>query len=815
MVQDIVIVLLHTIIIDIAFFCCIYIFGNRKQIIQYLKKNWLIIILVFGFTFWVLSIIFSCLGIKDDSENQKYFSVEALYSCYIAIVIGAITLYFTVFSFTKPKKMAFVDYEKYVLNNCSRILHGTIGISLFVNTLIIFLNYQNLFFRLALFESIFYLIILLIYSIFELNCLENEEKATEIFVKSICSKIKYNKKLLSKCKKNFYKNKNNTNSSINIRQYALNLFKSYLIPCFGNTSFIIAFNKTDEIIKRVLPELDEIEYEQYLYDFSSDTIDIYSWYADDYLKTQIQNSIKISLIKNEMDEIIKVNLVRILKNHESTSQESLEKTITTAASLYEIWFKLYKMLFEYDRDLKYSDILKGVEPLSFGIMIFNRTGKKVTDSYIELYKHYIYNAYQLVIFVLHNYNYLTFRSFLQDYMYTIQFIKHKSEFDKIISLQNFYLIVIGTYIANLIQEDRITSKYKAFLTVLLKDVDFIKITYDSFIYTEPLSLTGVHFVEKDFHYYFLLMLIYALSFERKENRESALKEIFKKIQASKNESHIYESLLHTLNEMADITDELDNKCKKLICEVLETKVDDINKFKYLELKKLVDEEIDNKLPLYINKDIDSFYDYFNYCGIVSEEKIEKSFMPIRIPTGFAFFHSANYIFGKTSFDIFGVMDQFNIIERFLYHAYIVEAEKKFIKNLDELLEDVDNSNNITLLIPIELHSYFYTLKNIKYEGKSIIYNNRKITLLPDRDLKDFIIVQERLKDSIFVKNLNIDIKSRILDEDEKHNKIDVKIPINPEFYIDINSNMTVYSLIGISDDPELNNGLIKITRNGD
>lgn len=813
MFQNIIKVLLHTIIIDFAFALCIYIFGNRKRIMHYVKKNWFILILAFSFTFWMLSIIFSCLEIKDDSENQHYFSVETLYSCYVAIVIGAITLYFTVFSFTKPKKMAFVDYEKYVLNNCSRILHGSIGISLFVNTLILFLNYENLFFRLALFESIFYVIILLVYSIFELNCLENEEKATKIFVKSICSKIKQNKKHLTKGRKNFYKNKNNTNLSINIRQYALNLFKSYLIPCFEETSPIIAFDKADDIIKKEFPNSED--YKQYLYDFTSNTIDIFAWYADTYLKSQIQNSIKISLIKIEMDEIIKKNLIRILKNHDSTTQRDLEKIITTAASLYEIWFNLYKMLFEFDRELKYSDILKGVEPLSFGIMIFNQSGISVTDNYIQLYQNYIYNAYQLVIFVLHNYNYLTFRNFLQDYMYTVQFIKHQPKFRSIVSLQNFYLIVIGTYIANLIQEDRITSKYKAFLTVLLKDVDSIKITYDSFIYTEPLSLTGVHFVKKDFHYYFLLMLIYALSIEGEENRKSALNEIFGKIQLPQNESHIYESLLHTLNEMVDITDELDNKCKELICEVLETKVDDIKKFKYLELKKLVDEEIDNKLPLYINKDIDSFYDYFHYCGTVSEEKIEKSFMPIRIPTGFAFFHSANYIFGKTGFDIFGVMDQFNIIERFLYHAYIVEAEKKFIKNLDELLEDVDNSNNITLLIPIELHSYFYTLKNIKYEGKSIIYNNRKITLLPDRDLKDFIIVQERLKDSIFVKNLNIDIKSRILEEDEKHSKIDVKIPINPEFYIDINSNMTVYSLIGISDDPELNNGLIKITRNGD
>ena len=808
MFQAVAKVLLHTIIIDIAFFCCIYIFGNRKQIIQYFKKNWLIIILGFGFTFWVLSIVFACLGIKNDSKNQSSFSVETLYSCYVTIVIGAITLYFTVFSFTKPKKMAFVDYEKYVLNNCSRILHGSIGISLFVNTLIIFLNYENLFFRLALFESIFYVIILLVFSIFELNCLENERRASEIFIKSICYKIRCNNKIINKKSKKTDTPKKN--KVINVREYARNLFTAYLIPCFEETSIIIAFDKVDEIIKKEFPDCEE--YNQNLYDFSSNTIDIYTWYADTYLKSQIQNSIKISLIKNEMDEIIKKNLVRILKNHDSTTQIELEKTITTAASLYEIWFKLYKMLFEYDRDLKYSDILKGVEPLSFGIMIFNQSGIEVTDNYIELYQSYIYNAYQLVIFVLHNYNYLTFRNFLQDYMYTVQFIKHQPKFEKIVSLHNFYLIVIGTYIANLLQEDRITYKYRAFLTVLLKDVDFIKITYDSFIYTEPLSLTGVHFVEKDFHYYFLLMLIYALSFERKENRESALKEIFKKIQLPKNESHIYESLLHTLNEMVDIADEVDIESKELICKQLETKFEDVNKYEYLDLKKRVDKELDNKLSLYITNDINSFYDFFNYCGTVSQENIGKSFMPIRIPTGFAFYHSANYILGKTGFDIFGVMDQFNIIERFLYHAYVIEAEKKFIKNLDELLEDVRGLNTITLLIPIELHSYFYTLKNIKYEGKAIIYNNCKIILQPDRYLKDFIIIQERLNDSIFVKELDIDIKTRILVEDKEHRKIDVKIPVNPEFYININSNMTVYSLIGISDDPELNNELIIIKK---
>ena len=151
------------------------------------------------------------------------------------------------------------------------------------------------------------------------------------------------------------------------------------------------------------------------------------------------------------------------------------------------------------------------------------------------------------------------------------------------------------------------------------------------------------------------------------------------------------------------------------------------------------------------------------------------------------------------------MDQFSIVNSFIYHAYIVQSEKKYIKSLDELLEDIKELDTITLLIPIELHSYFYTLRNIKYEGKSIIYNKHKITLQSDRNLKDFILVQEQLKKSVYVKKLEIDARTRILIEDREHGSIDVKIPIEPEFYLDVNSTMTVYSLIGISDDPDLNN----------
>lgn len=749
-----------------------------------------------------MSIIFSFWGIGNDTQDRDYFSSDTLFSCYIAILIGALTLYFTIFAFIKPKRMAFANYEKYVLNSTSKILYTTIGISVFINTVSLFFNYKNFFFRLALFESIVYIIVSLIFSIFELNTLENEEKASEIFVKFICSKIQQEKKY--KIKKNS-NNKKQADISPNVRQYALNLFKNYIVPCFGKTSFIIAFNNTDGIIKKILPELSAEEYKQYLYDFSSNTIDIYSWYADTYLKTQIKNNIKISLIKNEMDEIIKINLVRILKNHDLNSHKDLEKTITTVSSLYEIWFKLYKMLFEYDGDLKYSDILKGIEPLSFGIMIYNQTGKELTDNYIELYRNYIYNAYQLVIFVLHNYNYLTFRNFLQDYIYTIQFIKHNLELRSIIEFQNYYLIVIGTYIANLIQEERIDIKYKIFLTRLIKEVDYIKITYDSFVYTEPLSLTGIHPVKKDFRYYFLLMLIYAVSSEKEDQKNTSLKEIIRKIDLANNEKHVYESLLNTLYEISDTTDIIEKQCRELILQNFSNKVGDIKKIEFYELKKIVTRELDNKLSKYITNDINLFYSYFRFCNIISKDIIEQNLLPIIVPKGFSFCHSGSYIVGKTSFDIFGVMDQFSIVNSFIYHAYIVQSEKKYIKSLDELLEDIKELDTITLLIPIELHSYFYTLRNIKYEGKSIIYNKHKITLQSDRNLKDFILVQEQLKKSVYVKKLEIDARTRILIEDREHGSIDVKIPIEPEFYLDVNSTMTVYSLIGISDDPDLNN----------
>ena len=226
MFHNIVTVLLHTIIIDYIFFFCAYIFGNRKKIRQNLKRNWFIVFLFFLVTIWGMSIIFSFWGIGNDTQDRDYFSSDTLFSCYIAILIGALTLYFTIFAFIKPKRMAFANYEKYVLNSTSKILYTTIGISVFINTVSLFFNYKNFFFRLALFESIVYIIVSLIFSIFELNTLENEEKASEIFVKFICSKIQQEKKY--KIKKNS-NNKKQADISPNVRQYALNLFKNYIV----------------------------------------------------------------------------------------------------------------------------------------------------------------------------------------------------------------------------------------------------------------------------------------------------------------------------------------------------------------------------------------------------------------------------------------------------------------------------------------------------------------------------------------------------------------------------------------------------------
>ena len=71
-----------------------------------------------------------------------------------------------------------------------------------------------------------------------------------------------------------------------------------------------------------------------------------------------------------------------------------------------------------------------------------------------------------------------------------------------------------------------------------------------------------------------------------------------------------------------------------------------------------------------------------------------------------------------------------------------------------------------------------------------------------------------LHNSIYIRNLKIDLSKKELIKDKDNCKIDVKIPIEPQFFIDINSSMVVYSLIGIQDNTDYYNDLIKITKNG-
>ena len=323
MFQSIIKVLLYTIIIDFAFSCCIYIFGNRKQIIQYLKKNWFILILAFGFSFWMLSIIFSCLGIKDDSENQQYFSIETLYSCYVAIVIGAITLYFTVFSFTKPKKMALSNYVKYLIEPNDKILYFSILPIFIINTLLIFFNKDNTFYRIALVDSIFMILIYLINGIYKFSYLENNQIASEIFVKKVCNEIK----------------KENTKQHFD-DNIVINLFYEYLNPCFPGNSFNVAFQDYESIINKIVKEE---ERSQMVLDFTSKSISVFKDFNENQLKTIMVNEVKANQIVYVMKRIIDSNIKFILKNYNNNQEKYFEEILTTCSKLYEIWFSLYKI----------------------------------------------------------------------------------------------------------------------------------------------------------------------------------------------------------------------------------------------------------------------------------------------------------------------------------------------------------------------------------------------------------------------------------------------------------------------------------------
>lgn len=774
MFQSIIKVLLYTIIIDFAFSCCIYIFGNRKQIIQYLKKNWFILILAFGFSFWMLSIIFSCLGIKDDSESQKYFSVEALYSCYVTIVIGAITVYFTVFSFIKPKKMTLSNYVKYLIEPNDKILYFSMIPMFIINTISIFLNINNAFYRIALVDSIFTILAYLTNGIYKFSYIENIQIASKIFVTKVCTEIK--------------KEKLNKKYDDNI---VVNLFNEYLNPCFPENSFNVAFQDYESIINKIVKKE---ERSQMVLDFTSKSISVFKDFNENQLKTIMVNEVKANQIVYVMKRIIDSNIKFILKKYNNNQENYFEEILTTCSKLYEIWFSLYRELIctGYN-NLRYSMLLEGVELLSYGLIFIENDNKSISKKYEELFKYVIFKSYEICILVLHQADFGTFRNFLQDYIRITQFMTYKDSCYDLIRYQNYYLIVIGTYIANLFEEKSINEEYLRFLPLITEEVNAIEIGLQTVLYTKLLDLTGFHDNPKTFLYYLILLIIYSLSKTQNNEKETWLNKVISKIKIIGKEYNIYSTILNIIDEnfgeYNNYKDEIDILKDKLT--ILKNKYDDSQK--KIVLGKLKQTIKTNQMQEYIKNDLNRYNEHFSYCEIYRNEPYKK----ILLPKGFSFEHSGKYIIGESSNDIFGIYDHFRIIDAFIYNEYINQSIITNVSTLDEIITNTED-NEITLICAIKYHMYIHTLKNIQYEGPNCIkYNDKVIHLIFDRNLTDYIIIQNNLKNSIFMQTISeSSLVSKLETEDTTS---DVVIPYEPCFYINTKSDIRVYSIIGVKD----------------
>lgn len=774
MFQSIIKVLLHTIIIDFAFALCIYIFGNRKRIIQYVKKNWFILILAFCFTFWMLSIIFSCLGIKDDSENQQYFSIETLYSCYVAIVIGAITLYFTVFSFIKPKKMTLSNYVKYLIEPNDKILYFSMIPMFVINTISIFLNINNAFYRIALVDSIFTILAYLTNGIYKFSYIENIQIASKIFVTKVCTEIK--------------KEKLNKKYDDNI---VVNLFNEYLNPCFPENSFNVAFQDYESIINQYLKQDDK---SKMILDFTSKSISVFKDFSEKQIKTIMVNEVKANQIVYVMDRIIDSNIKFIFQNYKKNQENYFEIILTTCLQLYEIWFSLYReLIFTGYNNLQYSMLLEGVEPLSYGLIFIENDNKSISKKYEELFKYVIFKSYEICILVLHQADFGAFRNFLQDYIRITQFMTYKDSCYDLIRYQNYYLIVIGTYIANLFEEKRISGEYLRFLPFILEEVNAIEIGLQTVLYTKLLELTGFHDEPKTFLYYLILLIIYSLSRVQNSKKEKWLDKVISKIKIIGKEYNIYSTILNIIHENKEEYNKYENEVDllKVKLEIKENKYDDSQK--KIVLGKLKQTIKTNQMQEYIKNDLNRYNEHFSYCEIYRNEPYKK----ILLPKGFSFEHSGKYIIGESSNDIFGIYDHFRIIDAFIYNEYINQAIITNVSTLDEIITNTED-NEITLICAIKYHMYIHTLKNIQYEGPNCIkYNDKVIHLIFDRNLTDYIIIRNNLKRSIFMKTISE--SSLISNLENEDTTSDVVIPYEPCFYINTKSDIRVYSIIGVKD----------------
>ena len=773
-----------TLFVDFILLLGLFIYSNvrilKKKI---LKINFFLCITLFFSTLWIISCILSILEIKKDSICQKVFSSDTLYSCYIAVLVGAITVFFTVFAFIKPKKMTFTNYQKYVLSCKTKFFYSSILFVFTIDTVLIFIHIDNLFFRIALVSSIFLIISALIKSIFELNCMENEEIANSLFVGNVCRSI--------------LKNKTAKKKNDNVGEYALTLFKEYLLPCFEDNCFRVAFEKSEQFIINKYNS-NTIDLPQLYYDFSAMTLDIYKWYLDTYLRRIFTKERKSDLINNVMQWITEINLHKILVDYKSNTKDEQAKTIGISQSLYEIWFKLYRLLITTDiNNIKFPFILNGVEPLSFGIVFYEQDGKYVTEEYINLYKYYLREAYQICVISLYHSDYRIFKRFLQDYVFTIQLLKYNYKYNEIIKTQNFYLLVIGTYIANRLQEGMLSKKFMKLIVPLIKELEYVRISYDSFIYDEPLSLTGMQTRFKDFHYYCVLLFLYALSQLKTGNEKTEfINELIHKIERTENEPFVFETILRILSEKRDF--ELFNGDDiSLLEKACETKVEKKEKNEFAELQKAVNSMPKEVLEYIVKQDIEKFEEHFNYCGLNNNDS-----ELIKLPSGFVFIHSGKYLTGKSTYDIFGIYSHFDLIDDWIYSIYIKKSTVKFVSTIDDILNDNSTYSHITLICPIKYHIYFRTMKNITYDAHDIIYKGIKITIETNHSCGQYIIVKNILKNYVSTEKLSQEklLQTMEIKKDEHNKSVDILFPYAPLFYIRSDSNMKIYSIVGINEE---------------
>ncbi len=203
----------------------------------------------------------------------------------------------------------------------------------------------------------------------------------------------------------------------------------------------------------------------------------------------------------------------------------------------------------------------------------------------------------------------------------------------------------------------------------------------------------------------------------------------------------------------------------------------------------------------IKNDLKKYKEHFDYCAIYQDEQYKK----ITLQKRFAFVHSGNYLLGESYNDIYGIYDHFRVIDAYIYNEYINNSIINNVSTIDEIISNIDD-NEIILICAIKYHMYIHTLKNIQYEGPDCIkYKGRTIKFIFDRNISDYIIIRNKLKESIFMQEIK---ETSLIPTIRNKGKIpDVVISYEPNFYINIKSDIKVYSIIGVKDIEEITYGI--------